>query len=155
MFVRQSSDAPVTVGRRRVGDSLLEVLLRITQLQNVALAGVGSGLQQPEQFSDQTLHRSVDWTHQRPHTPIHHQASMELVPSVVLLCCCVILRVVARGNWLWFHSVATETVTSTCCSKAAWTCDTRPQTTPELWTSSVCRYLDRRLLERGMNRSSQ
>lgn len=60
MFVRQSRDALVTVERCRVGDSLLEVLLRITQLQNVTLAGAGSGLEQLEQFSDQTLHRSVD-----------------------------------------------------------------------------------------------
>lgn len=60
MFVRQSRDALVTVERRRIGDSLLEVLLRITQLQNVTLAGAESGLEQLEQFSDQTLHRSVD-----------------------------------------------------------------------------------------------
>lgn len=57
-FVRQSRDA--LVERRRIGDSLLEVLLRITQLQKVTLAGGGSELEQLEQFSDQTLHRSVD-----------------------------------------------------------------------------------------------
>lgn len=63
------------------------------------------------------------------------------------------LRVVGMGSWLLFHSVAKETVTSICCSKAGWTCDRRPQTTPELWTSSVCSYLDMRLLGTKMKTS--
>lgn len=83
-FVRHSRDALATVERRGTGDSLLEVLLRITQLQNVTLAGVGSRLEQLEQFSDQTLHRSVDWTHRRPHTPLSFRGTCPALCSNVL-----------------------------------------------------------------------
>lgn len=60
MLVRQSRDTPGRAERRRIGDSLLEVLLRITQLQNVTLARSGIQLEMLDQFSDQTLHRPVD-----------------------------------------------------------------------------------------------
>lgn len=52
--------------------------------------------------------------------------------------CWSLSPVVGMGSWLLFHCVATLTVTSTCCSRAGWICDTRPQTTPELRAPSVC-----------------
>lgn len=72
--------------------------------------------------------------------------STVLVAAAVL--CWLILPAVVKGSWVLSHSVTTLTFTSTSCSRAGWMCNTRPQTTPELWTLCVCLYCDSSLRQK-------